>query len=154
MTHPGAHCKILSASTELKASLEAVGRRERFASTQVLFREDGVNVGVFVVLKGSVRMSVKGLPKLDRVFSAGSLLGLPSTFTGHTYSLTAAALNEVEAVHVAPEDFLRVMREQPELCREATEMLGREVTFIQSALAERRKQVSARKLALSEMSIS
>ncbi len=107
-----------------------------------------------MVLKGKVRMSVKGLPKLDRVFSAGSVLGLPSTFTGHSYSLTAVALTEVDALHVTQDDFLRLMRDQPELCREATEMLGREVTFIQSALAERRKQLATRKFSLSEVLLS
>ncbi len=45
-------------------------------------------------------------------------------------------------VHVRQEDFVRLMRERPELCREATEILGREVTFIQSALAERRRQAA------------
>jgi len=34
------------------------------------------------------------------------------------------------------------MRERPDLCREATDMLGRELTFIQSALAERRRQIA------------
>jgi hypothetical protein len=52
---------------------------------------------------------------------------------------------------VAQDDFVRLMRERPELCREATEMLGREVTFIQSALAERRKHAASRKLSLSEV---
>ncbi len=31
------------------------------------------------------------------------------------------------------------MTQQPELCREATDLLSREVTFIQAALAERRR---------------
>jgi hypothetical protein len=46
-----------------------------------------------------------------------------------------------------------LMRDRPELCREATEMLGREVTFIQSALAERRKQASSRKLFADELAV-
>lgn len=154
MTHVGARCNILKASPTLRTSLEATGRKERFSATQPLFREDGNNAGVFLVVKGKACMSVKGLPKLDRMFSAGSLLGLPSTFTGHPYSLTATALTEVDVVHVSAEEFLRLMREQTELCREATEMLGREVTFIQSALAERRKQAVARKMVSAELIMS
>jgi len=142
MTNVGARCNFLRASAELKASLQALGRRQRFSASQSFFREDDGNKGVFLVLKGKARMGVRGLPKLDRLFSAGSLLGLPSTFTGHVYSLTAQALNEVELVHVEPDRFLKLMRERPELCREATQMLGREVTFIQGALAERRKQAA------------
>jgi CRP-like cAMP-binding protein len=145
---------ILTVSAELKNTLEAIGRHERFSPSQKLFREDDGNVGVFLVSKGKVCMSVKDLPKLDRTFSAGSLLGLPSTFTSHSYSLTAMAVTEVDAVHVSQEDYLRIMKEQSELCREAMEMLGREVSFIQGALSERRKQLSPRKLALSEALVS
>jgi len=63
-------------------------------------------------------------------------------------------VTEVEAVHVPQEDFLRIMKEQSELCREAMEMLGREVSFIQKALSERRKQLTARKLSLSQALVS
>ena len=45
-------------------------------------------------------------------------------------------------VHLPREEFLQLMRERPDLCREATDMLGREVTFIQSALAERCRQMA------------
>jgi CRP-like cAMP-binding protein len=117
----------------------------------VLFREDDGNAGVFVVVKGKVRMGVKGLPKLDRLLSAGSVLGLPSTFTGHPYSLSAEAVTEVDAIHVGQDTFLQLMKERPDLCREATEMLGREVTFIQSALAERRKQAATQKVSPAEI---
>jgi len=153
MTNVAAQCNFLKASSDLKASLQAEGRRERFAATQVLFREEDGNSGVFLLLKGKVRMGVRGLSKLDRLFSAGSVLGLPSTFTGHAYSLTAEAVKEVNLIHVAPDSFLRLMRERPDLCREATEMLGREVTFIQRALAERRKQAANNKVALDELAV-
>ncbi len=103
-----------------------------------------------MLLKGKIRMSVHSLPKLDRVFSAGSVLGLPSTFTGRPYSLTARALTDADVVQVPQEAFLQLMRERPELCREATEMLGREVTFIQGALAER-KQATTRRFVPSQM---
>ena len=33
--------------------------------------------------------------------------------------------------------FLRLMREQPVLCQQATDMLSREVSFIQAAVTER-----------------
>jgi len=154
MKHVGARSNVLKVSAELKTALEAAGRREHFSPTQTLFREDTSNLGVFLVLKGRVRMSVQDLPRLDRLFAGSSLLGLPSTFTSHAYSLTATALGEVDAVHVPQHEFLGMMRERPELCREAMDMLGREVTFIQSALAERRKQLAARKVTMSEALVS
>jgi len=134
---------ILKASKELQSNLEAVGRSQRYPTTRVLFHEDDNSVGVYLVRSGTVRMGVRGLPHLDRDFAAGSLLGLPATFTGRPYALTAVTLSPCEIVHVSRERFLELMREQPKLCRQATDMLGREVTFIQSALAERHRQLAA-----------
>ena len=138
----GPRVNILKVSEELKSSLEVAGSDQQYSAGQVLFHEDGNSVGVYLVCKGKVRMSVRSLPDLDRDFPAGSLLGLPSTFTGRPYSLTASALVDSDVIHVGSKEFLALMRERPDLCREATDMLGREVTFIQSALAKRRRQLA------------
>jgi CRP-like cAMP-binding protein len=153
MTSVGSQCTFLKASAPLKAALEPIGSREYFSNSQFLFREDDGNMGVFLLVRGKIRMGVRGVPKLDRLFKTGSLLGLPSTFTGHAYSLFAVAETEAEVVHVPQAEFLRLMREHAELCREATEMLGREVTFIQSALAQRRKQAAKNKVSPAEIGV-
>jgi len=134
---------ILKASDDLKARLVEVGQEGYFPATSTLFREQDDNTGVFLVIKGKVCLSMSSMPMLNRLFGSGSLLGLPSTFTGRPYSLTATAITEADVLHLAPGDFLRLMLERSELCREAMEMLGREMSFIQSALAERRKQVAS-----------
>jgi CRP-like cAMP-binding protein len=153
MTSVGAQCVFLKASPELRGALQSSGQKQHFSAGEVLFREEQDAIGLFLLLKGKVRMSVKSIPKLNRQFSAGSLMGLPSTFTGHPYSLSAQAITDAEVLHVPCEPFLQLMRDRSELCREATEMLGREVTFIQSALVERRKQGSSRKLLADEVAI-
>ena len=121
MKSVGAKSNILKVSDKLKAALESAGRKRGLPPARILFREDGKSAGVFLVCKGKVLMGIRIMPKLDRVFSAGSLLGLPATFTRHPYSLTAVTVVPSDVVHVPREEFL-----------------GREVTFIQSALAERR----------------
>ena len=135
MKSVGAKSNILKVSNKLKAALESAGRKRDLPPARVLFREDGKSAGVFLVCKGKVLMGIGIMPKLDRVFSAGSLLGLPATFTRHPYSLTAVTVVPSDVVHVPREEFLQLMRARPDLCREATDILGREVTFIQSALA-------------------
>lgn len=142
MKSVGAKSNILRMSDELKAALESAGRKRGFPRAHVLFREDGKSAGVFLVCKGKVLMGVRNMPNLDRAFSAGSLLGLPATFTGRPYSLTAVAAVQSDIVHVPREEFLQLMHERPDFCREATDMLGRELTFIQSALAERCRQMA------------
>ncbi len=142
MKSVGVKGNILKASDELKARLEAAGRRQEFPPAHVLFAEEGETAGVFLVFKGKVLMGMRNMPELDRVFSRGSLLGLPATFTGRPYSLTAVTVVRSDVVHLPREEFLQLMRERPDLCREATDMLGREVTFIQSALAKRYRQMA------------
>ena len=100
MKSVGAKTNILKASEKLRSSLDALGINQHYPAAHVLFREDGNSVGVYLVCKGKVRMGVRDLPNLDRDFGAGSLLGLPATFTGHRYSLTAVTLAESEVVHV------------------------------------------------------
>ena len=131
---------ILTASAELCRCLEVGGQAEHLPRAHVLFRVDDSNAGVFLVRRGRVALQVKDLPRLDRVFSAGAVLGLPSTFSGSPYSLTAVTLADSDIVHVQREVFLQLMRQQPVLCREAINMLSREQFFIQAALAARRRQ--------------
>ncbi len=139
---------ILRASDLLKASLAEIGKTKNFPAAHVLFGEDEDNVGVFLVAAGIVCMSVKSLPKLDRLFGSGSVLGLPSTFTGRPYTLTAKAITDADVVHVLREDFLLLMLRRPDLCRESTEILGREITFIQSVMAERQRRTLPEAIAL------
>ncbi len=139
MRNVGPKANILKISTRLKKSLLAAGTVESHPAKHCLFRLDQEAVGVYLVMKGKVRLSLPDLPKLDRVFSAGSLLGLPATFTGHAYSLEATAATAAEVLHVGRQEFLDLMASQPEFCREAADILSHEVSFIQRALAERRR---------------
>jgi CRP-like cAMP-binding protein len=143
MANVGHKPNILKVSTKLKKCLSSAGVLERYPSQHRLFEEDQQNQGVYLVVKGKVRLSVQDLQKLDRVFSTGSLLGVPATFIGRPYSLAAVAVTDAEVLHVERQAFLDLMTQQPELCREATDMLSREVSFIHAALAERRRQKSA-----------
>jgi CRP-like cAMP-binding protein len=142
MANVGTKSNILKVSDQLKKSLVTAGVVEHYPPKHRLFEVDQQNQGVYLVLKGKVCLSVRDLERLNRVFSAGSLLGVPATFTGNTYSLAAFAVTKAEVLHVGRDAFLELMTQQPELCREATDMLSREVTFIQSALAEKRRQKS------------
>ena len=137
MKNVGPGSNILNASSDLRSSLAALGQVQNVPAGGVLFKTGDKNLGVFLVRKGKVCLRVEDLPRLDRIFPAGSLLGLPSTFAGSDYSLTAFAVIDSAVVQVPPDEFLRLMREEPVLCQEATDMLSREVSFIQSAVTQR-----------------
>ena len=124
----------LKVTREFQSILESAGCKLHCPPAQVLFKEGAVARGVFLVSRGEVMMGLRHVPRLDRRFSAGSLIGLPSTFSGRPYSLSAITVSEADVVYVARDDFLLLMWERPDLCREAADILGRQVIFIRTAL--------------------
>lgn len=145
MTTVGTLCPTLVASARLKKALLQAGKNGYFQPQSALFRTGGRSAGVFLVCSGEIRLEVPDVPQLNRTFSAGSVLGLPSTFSERPYSLTAVSETESEVVHVSKKKFLDLMKAEPELCREATDILSREVTFIMSALRGQRSSVASEK---------
>jgi len=139
MANVGPKANILKVSAKLKKSLTSIGNLQTYPARHTLFEVDQDAFGVYLVMKGKVCLSLPELPKLDRIFPPGSLLGLPATFTGHSYSLAATTVTGVEVLLISRQPFLDLMSTKPEFCREAADILCREVTFIQSALAERRR---------------
>jgi CRP-like cAMP-binding protein len=137
MKNVGVKTNPLRVTKEFQQALETAGCELHYRSGHVLFKEGAVAKGVFLILRGEVLMGLGHVPRLDRCFSAGSLLGLPSTFSKRPYSLTATTTAESDVVYVRREDFLLLMLEHPDLCREAADILGRQVIFVRSALAER-----------------
>jgi CRP-like cAMP-binding protein len=143
MKHVGNLSQTLSAPVLLRTALADMGTTERFDAHSVLFHAGQKNAGVFLICAGQLCLEVPGVPQLNRTFSAGSVLGLPSTFSERPYSLTAVSETDSEVVHVSKKKFLDLMKAEPDLCREATDILSREVTFIMSALRGQRSSVAS-----------
>lgn len=137
--------KTLLARVDLRRAIKAAGQIEHFRFESVVFRAGEKNRGIFLVCSGRVCLRVPGVPHLDRTFSAGSILGLPSTFIGKPYSLTAACVTDCDLAHVGKREFLDLMTRRPDLCREATEILSREVAFIFYALGKRSHETGVKR---------
>ena len=131
---------MLRVPSKLKKSLVTAGTVERFPSKSVLFEVDEENRGVYLVLKGKVCLSVKDFHPVRPDLLCRLSSGFPATYTGHTYGLAAQAVADAEVLHVERQTFLNLMSQQPDLCRETTDMLSREVSFIHAALAVRRRE--------------
>jgi CRP-like cAMP-binding protein len=133
----GSLSKTLLAPADLRRALKDAGKTDRYPRGSILFRAGDKNIGIFFVRSGRVCLEVPGAPHFDRIFPTGSILGLPSTFIGKPYSLTAACLTDCEVARVGKKQFLELMTRRLDLCRKATDILSREVTFLFSALGER-----------------
>ena len=137
--------KTLLAPAGLQRALKEACETDHFPRGHLLFRAGDKNMGIFLICWGRVCLEVPGAPHLDRKFSDGSILGLPSTFIGKPYSLTAACITDSEVSHVGKKAFLDMMTRRLDLCREATDILSREVAFILSALGERSHEASVKR---------
>src|SRR5215472_5340431 len=129
--------KTLLAPADLRRALKEAGNTAHFRRGSILFHASDKNMGIFLVCSGRVCLKVPEAPQFDRMFSAGSILGLPSTFIGKPYSLTAACFTDCEVARVGKKQFLELMTQRLDLCRMATNILSREVAFIFSALGNR-----------------
>jgi CRP-like cAMP-binding protein len=128
--------ETLLAPADLRRALKRVGKIDHFDCGSMPFRAGDKNTGVFLVWTGKVSLQVPGAPQFDRTFSVGSVLGLPSSFIGKPYSLTAVCITDCTLVHVSKKKFLDLMTRRLDLCREATDILSHEVAFILSALGK------------------
>ena len=146
--------KTLLAPADLRKALQGSGKTVHFRRGSILFRAGDKNIGIFLVCGGRVCLQVPGAPHLDRTFSAGSILGLPSTFIAKPYSLTAACVTDCEVVHVGKKKFLDLMTRRLDLCRKATDILIHEVAFIFSALGERSRQGSSERSTRASLQIA
>lgn len=134
MKNVGHLSKTLLAPADLRQALKEIGKIRHFHRGSIPFRAGGKNTGVFLVCRGKVCLQAPGAPHLDRTFSAGSVLGLPSSFIGKPYSLTALCVTNCEVVSVGRKEFLDLMTRRLDLCQEATDILAKEVAFISTAL--------------------
>ena len=84
-----------------------------------------------VVRKGTVRLYAGsddgrgGLPY--RNVAPGYVLGLPALFSGHSYSLTAEALEDCVVGFVDRNKALELVHQRVDLCFQAADVLAREL---------------------------
>jgi len=147
MKNVGHLSKTLLAPAGLRKALQGVGKTDNFPCGSVLFHAGDRNKGIFLICDGRLCLQVPGAAHLERTFSAGSILGLPSTFIGKPYSLTGTCVTECSVIHIGKKKFLELMTRRLDLCREATDILSREVAFIFSALGTRSRETCVKRSA-------
>jgi CRP-like cAMP-binding protein len=120
----------------LQSELNRVASVSREKKGTILFRRGEAGKGVFLVLKGKVDLQLDGKVSVyqTRTLGRGSILGLPATLSGGTYSLGAKVSEDAELGFVSREAFLELLARDSNLCFEAMHILGNEIAAIRSAL--------------------
>jgi CRP/FNR family transcriptional regulator, cyclic AMP receptor protein len=93
----------------------------------VLFVEGQLPRGIFVLCKGSVKMSINspsGRTMIVKLAEPGEVLGLSATISGKPYEVTAETIDPCQVNFVKRDDFLRFLKEDVDACFKVAEQLG------------------------------
>ena len=104
------------------------------AKGSILFRAGQPVRGAFLVRSGRVRMSLDHSTLCPgRTVGSGSILGLPATFSGEPYSLTAQVQTDCKLDFVRRARLLRLLRNNPELGFQIVRLLSEEIFQMRKA---------------------
>jgi len=93
----------------------------------VLFVEGQMPRGIFVLCKGSVKLSINspsGRTMIVKLAEPGEVLGLSATISGKPYEVTAETVDPCQINFVKRDDFLRFLKEDVEACFKVAEQLS------------------------------
>jgi CRP/FNR family cyclic AMP-dependent transcriptional regulator len=93
----------------------------------VLFVEGQMPRGIFVVCKGSVKLSINspsGRTMIVKLAEPGEVLGLSATISGKPYEVTAETIDPSQVNFIKRDDFLRFLKDDVEACFKVAEQLG------------------------------
>jgi len=135
----------LIASDDIRRVLDTMASPLHFSRNAFIFHQGDEPVGVYIVRKGAVRMTVTAGDSevLMRVAQAGSVLGLPGVLSNKPYSLTALTVQACEVGFVRAENLTRLIRENPALGLQVLQLLSEEVRAARGAIASTRQTTKA-----------
>jgi CRP/FNR family transcriptional regulator, cyclic AMP receptor protein len=108
-------------------SFENIKYATSYPKGAVLFVEGQLPRGIFVLCKGSVKLSISatnGKTIIVRIAEAGEALGLGATVSGKSYEMTAETIDPCQVNFVKRDDFLRFLKDDVEACFKVAEQLS------------------------------
>ena len=93
----------------------------------VLFVEGQQPRGIFVLCKGSIKVSINspsGRTMIVKLAEPGEVLGLSATISGKPYEVTAETIDPCQVNFVKRDDFLKFLKDDVEVCFKVAEQLS------------------------------
>jgi CRP-like cAMP-binding protein len=106
-----------------QTALEHESQRISTKKGHVLFERGQKSFGMFVVLRGRVSLDFGSDSGYTRSYGPGALVGLPSTLTKNSYSMTARVIEDSVLGFWSPQLLQQLLRKHPDYCRELLVML-------------------------------
>jgi CRP/FNR family transcriptional regulator, cyclic AMP receptor protein len=113
--------------TSALQAFEEIKSTAAYPEGAVLFVERQEPRGIFVICKGSVKLTVSapnGKTIIMKIAEAGEVLGLSATVSGKPYEVTAATIDPCQINFVKREDFLRFLKNDADVCFKVAEQLS------------------------------
>jgi CRP/FNR family transcriptional regulator, cyclic AMP receptor protein len=115
------------------SAFEAVEVKSSYPLGTTLFTEGEAPAGLFVICQGEAKLSISGVKTQQvtlRTARAGEILGLSATVSGEPYEVTAETTVACEVGFVARDDFIRFLRDHPEVTFRVVQVLSRDLNAI------------------------
>jgi CRP/FNR family transcriptional regulator, cyclic AMP receptor protein len=114
-------------SPEALQAFEAIKCTTAYPKGAVLFAEGQAPSGIFMVCKGTVKLSAcshTGKVLVLRLSKPGEILGLSAVLSHRPYELTAITAEPCQVNFVNRNAYLQFLRDYPEVCFKVTEQLS------------------------------
>jgi CRP-like cAMP-binding protein len=125
-------------STKLYADLREVAVPTCKPKEAVLFRAGEPAKGAFLIRSGQVRLSLREAPFVypSRVLGQGNVIGLPASFSGEPYSLTATAAKDCRVYFIPRARLLSLFRHNPQVGYQIVRILSEEISDMRHVRTE------------------
>ena len=114
-------------SSDASKAYETIKLEINYPSGSVLFIEGEASRGVFVLSKGRVKLSLtspNGKVMILRISKPGEILGLHAVISGVNFQATAETVEPCQIDFVRSDDFLRFLRQHPQVALLAARQLS------------------------------
>jgi CRP/FNR family transcriptional regulator len=108
-------------------TFESIKYATAYPQGAVLFVEGQLPRGIFVLCKGTVKLSINspnGRTVIVKLAEPGEVLGLSATISGKPYEVTAETIDPCQVNFVKRDDFLHFLKDDVEACFKVAEQLS------------------------------
>lgn len=99
-------------------NIRRIARVRKYAKQELIFSEGDLAKGFFLVISGRIKvykLSSSGKEFILDIFTSGQTIAEAAMFSGETYPAFAEALIDAQLLYIPKIDFLRLIRESPDL---------------------------------------
>jgi CRP-like cAMP-binding protein len=119
-------------SLEVRKQLQAIAMPVLKDRGTVLFQMGQPCRGAFLIRSGQVQLSLDNVSGLypARTVGSGFIVGLPATFSGEPYSLTAEAKSRCRLEFIPRQKLLSLLHQNPDAGFQILRLLSEEIFYI------------------------